>query len=493
MWRRLLEILQRPVSRTENLGQKLLRSLKNLFLSLVKWLRSPILILTGLLIIWMIGGNFLAALQEKKVDQALEEFAQQFPKTEPNNSAFKLAELGAGLGSTGLSSFNFLPTYNLYLPKSDAETKALEAIQEELGNYINSQIDKPNDEIDAPPESLSRYLASHVTQLDAVRTHVLNSDLPQGQPIDFRLLGVNTALPSFLNQANFQRILSLDMLEKIRLGQAQDALKTLEVSWKLNQALQKSPTLIAQLVVIIVAKPQAVIMRKMQEVPVEWQDRIERFNKYDFPQAVSTSFEGESFVLSRFARRSPSIQLFKVYDMNADGSLADNSSRLSKILVWFLDPLLQPYIRLIAVDDYERLKQVALQSPQQDLCSGNLGLLSQQPGVAPAWWNVFSDIQFLNQWTKVGKTILLMELTQKVLQVKEVGARQGNLPQQVPGIESSVCQDAKWVYQVSPEGTASISFSIDRELEWLERDDFGKSLQHHFKLQAVNSNSGSSG
>ncbi|MBD0390299.1 MAG: hypothetical protein ICV54_28325, partial [Nostoc sp. C3-bin3] len=51
--------------------------------------------LAGLIAVWIIGGNLLAAQQEKEISQAWEQFAKQFPKTEANDSVLKLEALTA--------------------------------------------------------------------------------------------------------------------------------------------------------------------------------------------------------------------------------------------------------------------------------------------------------------------------------------------------------------------------------------------------------------
>jgi hypothetical protein len=64
--------------------------------------------LAGLLAVWIVGGNYIASVQEKEIDRDLAAFAQRFPNTEPNDSAFKLAALLAKLGlKAGGGSLNF--------------------------------------------------------------------------------------------------------------------------------------------------------------------------------------------------------------------------------------------------------------------------------------------------------------------------------------------------------------------------------------------------
>jgi hypothetical protein len=62
--------------------------------------------------------------------------------------------------------------------------------------------------------------------------------------------------------------------------------------------------------------------------------------------------------------------------------------------------------------------------------------------------------------------MLELELTQKILQVKALAAKEGKWLPSVPDTESSICPGAKWLYRVAPDGTMSISFS--EQPEWLE-------------------------
>lgn len=187
MRRKLLDILQRPIPGTSSLGRNLLRLLRRLAIGLLKFLRWFIPLAIALIALWMIGGNLLAAQQEKTVDQALEQFRQQFPNVEANYSALKLEELTAGLGFGNFVGQKSTPTRYLHsAPK--ANRKDFEDIKGELNKYLDAQLDKPNDAIDPPPEKLRRYLMDHATELEAVRTHVLNSDLPRWE-VDMNFLG----------------------------------------------------------------------------------------------------------------------------------------------------------------------------------------------------------------------------------------------------------------------------------------------------------------
>ncbi|MBW4473548.1 MAG: hypothetical protein KME45_24705 [Stenomitos rutilans HA7619-LM2] len=467
---------KRPLTESGHLGRKLLKLLQRLLIHLFKILRWVTPVVIGLLAIWVIGGNLLAAQQEKRVDQAVEQYIQQFPTTETNNSALKLEELSTGLGFGKILGTKVTPTRYLHLPTPKADQKSfVETLGKDLSRYLDSQFKQPNDKIDAPPENIHQYLVEHAIELEAVRTHILSSELPRWEMSYIRAVGdIGIALPSFLSVANLQKILVVDILDKTRQGQLQAALETLEVSWKLNQALQEQPTLIAQLVVIINSSWQASVMRKMQELPTAWQERLNRFNKYDLPQSFLKGLYSEAFLFVS-ARKYPALSFFKSLPVF---ELSDSSS--NPYPQWFIslsDLVFKPYLRLAAVDYFDRMRQLVLKLPEQDFCAFDPDTFSKQPGIASAWWNPYLGPAWVNQWHKVGKAALRFELTQKVLQVKEAARRQSSLPKQIPGIESSICRDAQWLYQLAPDGTASISFG--KELDWMKfRNDPHSPLQY---------------
>jgi hypothetical protein len=454
---------------------KLGRRVASVLLWFLRWV-VPIVI--GLAPLWMIGGNLLANQQEKQVDQALKQFVQQIPSREANNSALKLEQLSANLGLGRLLGTKTTPTRYLHLPVPQTSKTSFQTIRDSLNQYLDSQLDKPNDDIDAPPEDVRQYLADHALELEAIYTHVLSSELPRWElGYDISTFGdVAVALPSFLNTANFQKILAVDILDKTRQGQTQVALKILEVSWKLNQVLLERSELIAQLVVIINSSPQAGVMRKMQGLPAEWQERLDRFNQHDLPQGFLKGLYSEAFfgfVSGRKYAPSTVFESYKIWDFP-----------LPKWLNSVIDPLAQPYVRLAGVEHSERMRQMTLKLPEQDFCTFDSKEFYQQTKTTPAWWSLFSAGDFAGQWHKVGKAVLRFEFTQKVLQVKEIAQRQGSLPKQIPKIESSVCRDARWIYQLSPKGDASISYS--QELDWMKREgkyEPGDRLQYSFQVK----------
>jgi hypothetical protein len=426
----------------------------------LKFLSGSAVGLAGLLAVWIVGGNYIASVQEKEIEQDLAAYAQRFPKTEPNDAALKLAPPLAKVGfNAGWGSFS-----------------------QELNQYLDAEIAKPNDTINPPSEKLQRYLASKQTALAELRQQVLNNEVPHwGTDISWILQGDMTVrLPPYLWQVNFQRVLALDILEKYRQGQTEAAAEMLEVSWKINQSLTESPLLIPQLVALIVTKYPAGVMRKVDRLPTQWQQRLlER----DYRESILTSLQGE--YLSKFKFSQDFVWKYSWSSiLEASGASSDQGIlslfqtetnypptlkekildwTLSHVLVWF-KPAIKPYVRFCAIDTYQVYKRSLAASRQQNVCASDSVTVDDF-----AWWNYigWASTSFPSQTSKAAKSMLDLELTQKILQVKALAAKAGKWPPSVPEMKSSICPGAKWLYRVAPDGTMSISFS--EKPKWLEQ------------------------
>ncbi|MBD1827461.1 hypothetical protein NDI47_18940 [Microcoleus vaginatus GB1-A2] len=451
----------------------------------LKFLGGSVVGLAGLLAVWIVGGNYMASVQEKEIEQDLAAYAQRFPKTQPNDAALKLvasvAKLGFSGGGASFSSVDRSIESRADFRSSEDDRKAFEEIRPELKQYLDAEIAKPNDTVNPPSEKLQRYLASRQTALAELRQQVLNNEVPHwGTDISWILEGdITVARPSYLWPINFQQVLALDILEKYRKGQTQAAAEMLEVSWKINQSLTENPSLISQLVGLIVTKYTAGVMRKVDRLPAQWQQRL---LEHDYPESILTSLQGEYFFKFKFLQnfvwkyswssiQEPSgaynlVGIFVPFRFpNEPPTLQEKilDWTLSHVLVWF-KPTIEPYVRFCAIDTYQVYKRRLAASRQQNVCASDSVTVDDF-----AWWNYIGRISttFPSQFTSKGaKSMLDLELTQKILQVKALAAKTGKWPPSVPDMKSSICPGAKWLYRVAPDGTMSISFS--EKPKWLE-------------------------
>ncbi|MEG4275680.1 MULTISPECIES: hypothetical protein [unclassified Microcoleus] len=448
----------------------------------LKFLGGSAVGLAGLLAVWIVGGNYIASVHEKEIEQYLAAYAQRFPKTEPNDAALKLAAALAKVGFGGGASFSSVDRSigsRADVRYSKDDRKAFEEIKQELTQYLDAELAKPNDTVNPPSEKLQRYLASRQTALAELRQQVLNNEVPHwGTDISGILEGdITVVSPAYLWQVNFQRVLALDILEKYRKGQTQAAVEMLEVSWKINQSLTESPSLISQLVALIVTKYPAGVMRKVDRLPAQWQQRLlER----DYRESVLTSFQGEYLYKFKFLQdflwKHSWSSILKASSSYNDGGMLSLiqgnyfptseekvlDRTLSPILVWF-KPTIKPYVRFCAIDSYHAYKRSLAASRQQNVCASDSVTVDDF-----AWWNYIgrTSTSLSNQTSKGAKSMLDLELTQKILQVKALAAKTGKWPPSVPEMKSSICPGAKWLYRVAPDGTMSISFS--EKPKWLD-------------------------
>ncbi len=439
--------------------------------SRLKFFRWLVLGLIGLLAVWMIGGNLLASQLEKEIDRELEEkakeLAEAYPDPEPNDSALKLEAIlssefgmvGVVGGTNGQGVFKFGDYINYHPDFQNSSNQEFEQIREQLSQYIDSQISKPNDEIDPASKELQRYLESKADALSKVKNHVLNNELLKLETVIYWLLegDGSVALPSHLSLANFQKILALDILEKQRQGKNKEAQEMLAVSWRISQPLQDNSTLISQLVALIIKNFQVGVIRKVDNLSPEWQERL---LEHDYRLSVLQMIEEENFGMYSL------IGNLNDYKYRNEVWTDDEED---KVLKWLSQiPLSRPYFRFSAIDTYHALRESLEKRPTPNICQ------QTDPELSPsaAWWNLLGQLSvgsFTSQEYRAAKYMLELEFTQKILQVKELARKQGKWPESVSNLESQFCPGHQYIYQVSEDGTMTIS--LDKSPEWAKDRD----------------------
>ena len=465
MQQKIVRLLTRPLFGTKNPERQLFKFLPWFAFAFIKFLRWTTLGLLGVLIlwivvgkVWIVVGNLMASQQEKEIEQDLKEFAKQFPKTGPNDSALKLRALVAkpGMGFSGTNEFP-IDAYSLYHPDfdySDTDSKAFDDIRELLGEYLDNQLAKPNNEIDTPPEELLNYLESQAGDIEAIRDHVLQNEAPQWE-IDITpiLEGNynNFISPSLLNLDNLQKILVLSILEKTRKGDNQEALEMLKVSWKINQYLRKRPDLSSQISASVIGKYMTGVMRKIDNLPAEW---LEHLLKHDYRTSSLKSLKGRIFQDFNVRQNDAfSIYLFQeLFYILPD---------ITEYLPLFPQAI-RTYMRLSAINIYQIEMQAFSKVYEQNVCLYKSLKIDNHL----AWWNADRAyvLYFLKQQRNANQYMLDLEFAQKILQVKKLATKTGKWPKLVPDMESSICPGFQWLYQVD-DGTMSISLS--QQPEWL--------------------------
>ena len=425
----------------------------------------------GLTTISIVGANYVADGREQEIERELEAFTQQVPvQTEYNETAIALKTLSAKLG------------FNLYSWPEDANSEyapqienievepsskqAWEVISDPLEEYIDAQIAKPTNEIDPPPTALQEYLKTNAATLEQIRQVIASQGTPVWQTNLTPILegDYEFALPSYLASMYLQQILALDILEKQRQGKTEAAREMLEAAWQIHASFQDNPYLIGQLVGLMNGRYLAGTMRKLGNLPVEWQERLVAHN---YSQSMLASIHGEFFLIFNATRNIAPGEIFKTVQFGDSHTIqAGFQGTVEKVKGMLLSPVTKPWLRFTAIDSYQVQKYgiEQYQAKPPNICASDVVESKQQP----AAWNIPANkiglLSFLNQVVKAEKHMLDLELTQKIVQAKALAAETGKWPTTLPNLESNVCPGYEWVYNVAEDGTMSLS--LNPEPEW---------------------------
>ncbi|NEN89206.1 MAG: hypothetical protein F6K48_09960, partial [Okeania sp. SIO3H1] len=244
----------------------------------------------------------------------------------------------------------------------------------------------------------------------------------------------------------FLQILDLDILEKQRQGKNQEAREMLEVSWRISQSLKKDDTLTGQLLALSIETLQAGVIPKVDNLSPYWQERL---LEHDYRLSTLKSIEKENLGVYNIIRNR------KVDLPHFRGNFLVNN------------PLSKPYARLSVVDYYKTMIQEPERLPTRNICSPEEKAIRHL-----AWWNLFYisiQLPWTNEDIEAAKYMLELEFTKKILQVKELAKQQGKWPDSFPNLDSKFCPDRQYIYQVSEDGTMTIS--LDKQPEWAKDRD----------------------
>ncbi|PZV12418.1 MAG: hypothetical protein DCF20_17715 [Pseudanabaena sp.] len=442
---------------------KLHKDKRNRFRFILHWFN---IISVSFLVLWIVIGNFAAFQLEQPVLIAKAELVHKFPKIETNASALKLEELSAKLGINLLVKARNRND-DLYVP-TEASQKEFNQIRADLLRYLEDSTSS------VPSKPLQQYLSTHSADLAVIRAHIIKSDIPRWETLDINMeLGKSSmATESFLGVADLHRLLIADAINNSRLGNSQTAIDSLEFSWRLNQSMKERPSLLSQLVANITDGVQVRGLRKLDLASPVWQKRLISF---DQSKLFLTALKFDIFKQYGIRRNFP---------LRKGGSEQDEQS--SSLFNRFLHPFVQPYFTLSAVDTWQVAMRNLDLSFNQDPCIS----ISYEDLPQLSSWNILGFVGSPPsglQGYKLTKRQIDMELTQKILRLREVASQSGKFPQTLSGIDSSViCKNLRYVYQPSADGEAmTISLSNQNRPEWLDDREGEIPLSYTTKLRKL--------
>jgi hypothetical protein len=412
----------------------------------------------GLLALWLLGGNFLAAQQEKTTRKTWAALVAKFPAKSANASAQKLDRLAAKLSLSPLYSDKVPPSADANRP-----------ILEQLFDYNKQQVARPNALIDEPPAELQRYYVQHATNLAEIRNTLLQEASPAwDQPhLDHYF---SNPYPAYWNLLQLHQIFIFEALQHTRQRNSTAAYQSLKAAWKLSQSLHDRPDMFANVVATETANARMGVLRKLKDLPPQWSTELDIGNA---PQAFLNSMQISSFLFSETYLRH-FLQWNDPLGMGNGGyPLAGTPSHST--LVTSGEFLLNPYFRFAALDYQAKLQPLREELAVTNVCNLTQEEIDQLGDRTATWWSPagwhqnsrqYITPELLKSWLQRNEQVLHWELTQKVQQLNQVVKATGSLPQTIPGFDNSeLCPQLIWTYQ--PSGNGEVTVTLENPPVWI--------------------------
>ncbi|MCA1579825.1 MAG: hypothetical protein LC796_00240 [Acidobacteria bacterium] len=343
-------------------------------------------------------------------------FEAQFPKADANGPALELESLAASMG------IDLAPKDAL---KRVRPTEEQAAAYVGPGEYLEGQLKGAGERIAAPTVAVSRFLEDHASALDGAKFLLLRSEPRWEMDVT---IGLRGPMANVLGHMRLQRLLLTRALLEASDGRPDDAIQTLEASWRLNESLASRPDFLSHLIVVAIARLQAGVLRKVDSPAYGWSDRLRDGKLFaGYLTGLQNEFwwnpdhrdlTGESGATGRVWR-----------------NLADRLQR-GDVCRWTPASMNEVWYEAFASeipDDEQQIMDIT---------------------AMPSLKNSFF------RWRRY---LIDAELTALILDARgeRAASRRHDWPAELLKAGRGVCADGKWSYRVAPNGTATIALESD--------------------------------
>ncbi len=305
------------------------------------------------------------------------------------------------------------------------------ALETAINAYVNAESTKTEGPVGPPPEAVGSYLESHKPGFDAIVDL-----LARGEPPAWKTDGwVNSTMPmAGIMQLSYA--LAAEALAESSRGRDADADRALVASWQLNLALRNytDTGTITQLMAARITTIQASLARRLRVDAAAWR------------ALLSEHDDQASFVKALVVQADHRFSM----GQEKDTSQVARASRADAL-------------------DLTRAELTRFKTlPVTMEATGGSGF-----DEAKAWrdgWSLGAIIFAIGEpgdaraWISIEQVTLDLELTDRVLQARQLKARLGRWPATISGVEKSRVNGAQWVYSVVPDGRVSIT--LNQPLKW---------------------------
>ncbi|MDB9315186.1 hypothetical protein PN462_18875 [Spirulina sp. CS-785/01] len=370
----------------------------------------------------------------------LAQLSEEFPQEDPNSAALELQKLALPLG---MDIAVIPPRQEVSIPPQNKEE--WQKVDSQLYDYLDTVVTSQEDTIPPLSQDLQNYLHDHREDLDKIRQKVLQVEhINWGRNYDFLTVNHDSPLPKFWGLIQLLRLLIVEAIERNLEGDFQTAFTNLEVVFKLNQSIRNQPELYAQITSLVADRYLAAVFRKSANLPQISQKELLTLKRF----SILKSLKIDTAIRHYFDLANPSYP--------ARMRLSNNP-----LIDRFLFIFYKPYLRFALIESWQSSNRALNKLEKADFCTIQLNQqeFADLPELQRLWWIThhydFHSHKY-NVWLKFARLKLEWELTEKVQKIKTVAQKQGQFPDEIVGIEQSMCDESRWVYEVDAQGKASI-------------------------------------
>ncbi len=434
-------------------------------------------IIIGIIIIlsiWLIGGNIYADYREKPLNEAISNYVRQHPKTAPNQAAI---DLQASMAKLGISLVNFSDGSKATAKPDRLATEEWKVITPILDKYVTDRLNTTEDSILPFPAKLHAYLDSHQADITAIQDRLLGSTLPNwgSDSAWVERSDLNAGDSRYVEWPNYLTVRLVSKLLIANIFERQQApdreiLQQLKAIKNLSQSFQKQPILLGQLITRISERDINRLYRYFEFIPDGW---IEDLAKSKRDEMMQTGIEHELLSQVRI------IQDPKLLMM--ESAVTENKRKSPFISLLKYSHIAQPYIRLMAVDYYEKSHQSLSFWSAQNICHTIEGSTKRQQ-------DNFLHIRGVSrQYIKVKTSDLDRELTSSIRQIKSQISSGESIDKIADEfkLSSQACPGEQWLAK-GKDGSVAISLSHPPNWKALGMDEKGNIDRFTYKINAKN-------
>lgn len=441
-----------------------------------------LLLINFIIIAFLIGSTLVISRAsefnsgEQYIQSAWTEFVDSFPE-ESNQSAYEIQEILFDLGFSSFLSDPYLESDDEF--PLDVDRELMNSIRDPLSEYVQAQALRDHDGLEQIPEILNNYLIKKEAEIEKLKYYLLLDEMPfwkLSYAVSKEIPDYTFPLPAFLSFMDVQRLLLVSAIKSGNLGNRSEVVASLDASLNLTRAVAMRPDLISQLVSLMGLMQFSNIARKFDFLESDWFKELEL---PDYYESMIASFKLESFTLSETLKN-----YFEISPELLGAMDADKSSESSSISLFFPIRMIfhSPFLHLLATDVFLKTEELLDLLSLELVSEGMACYFDSESFVAKvglehnSWWNPLDASSllsgFLNQLNRVTKTLLYWELTEKIIEVKEVVRDTGSFPREILSIDNSkVCPDIRWDYQLEANDRLSLSLiDLPEGIEMREND-----------------------